>query len=135
MDRCSVSEWITYGHMPNPPFCELDGSDSHKSGTSERNPNPPISGTKGDDGKIVDIHRHPWYLVSNPPTAGHYIVYQEYQYLCQRCDSGWQTAATYLIWNEIYDADPGEETDLKFSVEKAGPGEPILPSVEDVPGF
>ncbi len=134
LDRCEFTEWITYSVIPNPPFCKLDGSDLDESGTSERIPDPPLSGTVGDDGTVRDTHAHPAALVSSPPTTGSYTVDQDYEYRCNRCNSGWQDALKYNIKYEIYDADPGPGTNLRFRVQKTGPGGPFT-SDEDVPGF
>jgi hypothetical protein len=134
LDRCDITEWLTYSDIPNPPFCETDGSKFNKSGTSERFPPIPILGNEGDGIGAADEHRHPATCLTNPPGTGSYTVDQIYEYRCNRCNSGWQSLATYTITYEIYDADPGEGTNLKFHVQKIGQGK-TFSSDEDVPGF
>ena len=134
LDKCEVTELITYSNIPNPPFCNTDGTDLKESGKTQRVPTLPIPGTLGNTGAVEDLHKHPSGLISNPPTTGFYNVAQAYQFRCLRCNDGWTDMATYSIRYNIYNSTSVPPVDLKFIVKKTGPGGPFI-SDEDIPGF
>jgi hypothetical protein len=134
LNKCELTEYLDRGVIPNPPFHDGNGGNDPDSLQQVRLPSTPIAGTYGDKNTVTDTHARWPSSITTPPVTGSYMIDQDYDFRCLRCNSGWTKLESYLIVRWIYDDDESNGVDLRFRTECQGTGGPFL-SDEDISGY